>query len=176
LYAALLITASCVVLLLVKWQHHEFVDSITLGIFALAAVPWLVPYITSMKLPGGIELDFKNRVENLEKTTSEHDQQIADQEKQIKAQQETLQKLITNLAKYSVSDYIFWLLKGIDQAQEQHGEYLYRRDGSMVRNLRFLMDHGYIAEVFPEPADGANLRELVHITPAGKALLRIRTS
>jgi DNA-binding PadR family transcriptional regulator len=45
----------------------------------------------------------------------------------------------------------------------------------MLRNLRFLTDHGYISEVYPEPADGANLRDLVQITPAGKALLSIRS-
>jgi len=174
-FAAILVTLSCAVLLVIKWLHHEFVDSVTLGIFALACVPWLVPYITSLKLPGGIEVAFQKRVEQLEQTTSEHDQMIAGQEQQLKLQQDTLQHLMTNLAKYSVSDYIFQLLKGIDQAQKKSGEYLYRKDGSMLRNLRFLTDHGYISEVYPEPADGANLRDLVQITPAGKALLSIRS-
>ena len=138
-FVGLVFTVSCFGLLVIKWQHHEFVDSVTLGIFALASVPWLLPFVTSLKF-GGLEVAFQKRVEQLEQTSSEHNQLISDQERQLKAQQEILQKLITNLAKYSISDYIFWLLKGIDQAQQKpSGEYIYRRDGSMVRNLRFLM-------------------------------------
>ncbi|HSK44141.1 MAG TPA: hypothetical protein VLA83_09680, partial [Candidatus Binatia bacterium] len=91
--AGLLVSSSCIALLLVKWEHHDFVDSVTLGIFALAVAPWLVPFITSVKLPGGVEVAFQKRVEKLEQTTSDHDQQIADQEEKIKAQQEALQKL-----------------------------------------------------------------------------------
>ncbi|HXO37476.1 MAG TPA: hypothetical protein VN872_02500 [Candidatus Acidoferrum sp.] len=174
LIVGFLVTAACAALLFAKWKNHEFVDAITLGIFALATVPWLLPFITSLKLPGGFEVAFQKRVEQLEQTSSEHNQIIASQERQLKAQQEMLQQLMANLAKYSISDYIFWLLKGIDQAQLTSGEYKYQQDGSMGRNLRFLMDHGYIAEVYPEPSAGTNLRDVVKITPAGRDLLAIR--
>jgi hypothetical protein len=75
-----------------------------------------------------------------------------------------------HVARYSISDYIFYLLVNLDQAQKANGEYLYRNDGTMWRNLRFLMDHGYVEE----PADRTNLRGIVKITPAGYALIALR--
>jgi hypothetical protein len=36
------------------------------------------------------------------------------------------------------------------------------------------MDHGYIEEVYPEPADGMNLGDVVKVTPAGQSLLALR--
>jgi hypothetical protein len=34
-------------------------DAVALGLLVLAAVPWLLPYIETLKLPGGIEVDLK---------------------------------------------------------------------------------------------------------------------
>jgi hypothetical protein len=106
--------------------------------------------------------------------TEEHGQQITVQQQQIDEQQRVLQKLLQDVARYSISDYIFYMLYYLDKAQKSHGEYLYRRDGTMWRNLRFLMDHGYIEELFPEPADGINVRDAVKITPAGHSLIKLR--
>lgn len=106
--------------------------------------------------------------------TEQHGQQLSVQQHQLEEQQRLLEKLIQDVARYSISDYIFYLLVGVDKAQKMKGEYLYRRDGTMGRNLRFLIDHGYIEEVYPEPGDKTNLRDIVKITPAGHSLIALR--
>jgi hypothetical protein len=106
--------------------------------------------------------------------TERHGEQLATQQQQIEDQQRKLQDLVRDVARYSISDYIFYLLFNLDIAQKTNGEYLYRRDGTMWRNLRFLMDHGYVEEIYPEPDDWANLKNVVRITPAGHALINLR--
>lgn len=108
--------------------------------------------------------------------TERHGQQLATQQHQIEDQQRKLQDLVRDVARYSISDYIFYLLSDLDKAQTTNGEYLYRRDGTMWRNLRFLMDHGYVEEIYPEPDDRTNLKNIVRITPAGHALISLRSA
>jgi hypothetical protein len=106
--------------------------------------------------------------------TEQHGKQLTVQQQQLEDQQRLLETLVQDVARYSISDYIFYLLVDLDKVQKTTGEYLYRRDGTMWRNLRFLMDHGYIEEVYPEPADKMNLRDIVRITPAGHSLIALR--
>ncbi len=120
--------------------------------------------------------EIERRVDSAEEKASEQGQRIATQEETMKKQQEILERLVQNLATYSVSGFIFALLDGIDRAQRLTGEYKYARDNTMWRNLRFLMDHGYIEEVFPEPNHGQDLRDIVKITPAGHDLITLRQS
>ena len=117
----------------------------------------------------------ERQVADTAQKTEQHDQQLTSQQQEIEKQREMLQKLVQDVARYSISDYIFYLLFNLDQAQKTNGEYLYRNDGTMWRNLRFLMDHGYVEEIYPEPADRTNLRGIVKITPAGYALIALRS-
>ena len=118
--------------------------------------------------------DLERRVADTVAKTAKQGQQLTSQQQQIDDQQRTLEKLVQDIARYSISDYIFYLLRDVDNAQRSHGEYLYRRDGTMWRNLRFLIDHGYIQEVYPEPEDRRNLPDIIGITPAGHALIALR--
>ncbi len=116
----------------------------------------------------------ERQVADAAQKTERHEQQLTSQQQEIEKQQRVLQKLVQDVARYSISDYIFYLLHNLDQAQKNNGEYLYRNDGTMWRNLRFLMDHGYVEEIYPEPGDSTNLRGIVKITPAGYALIALR--
>ena len=165
--AALLFTLACIVLLVLKLRYPAFVDALAIALLALAGLPWIFPYLKEMKLPGGIEFAFKEKLDAV-------DQRLTDQQNELNQQKEILQKLLENLATYSISGYIYCQLEAISRAQQSGGEFLYRRDGSMWRNLRFLMDHGYIEEVFPEPDEGANISGRVRITEAGRDLIMLR--
>jgi hypothetical protein len=95
---------------------------------------------------------------------------IADQQGQINLQNEQ----IRNLIKFSMSWYIYNMLFQIRKAQMEGGEYVYRNDGSMDRNLRFLIEHGYVQEVYPWPSDGESLSRRVTITQSGEDLIAMR--
>jgi hypothetical protein len=95
---------------------------------------------------------------------------VADQQGQINLQNEQ----IRNLIKFSMSWYIYNMLFQIRKAQMEGGEYVYRNDGSMDRNLRFLIEHGYVQEVYPWPSDGEGLARRVTITQSGQDLIAMR--
>jgi hypothetical protein len=95
---------------------------------------------------------------------------IADQQGQINLQSEQ----IRNLVKFSMSWYIYNMLFEIRKAQKEGGEYVYRNDGSMDRNLRFLIEHGYVEEVYPWPSDGEGLSRKVKVTQSGEDLIAMR--
>jgi hypothetical protein len=95
---------------------------------------------------------------------------VADQQGQINLQNEQ----IRNLIKFSMSWYIYNMLFQIRKAQMEGGEYVYRNDGSMDRNLRFLIEHGYVQEVYPWPSEGEGLSRRVTITQSGEDLIAMR--
>jgi hypothetical protein len=95
---------------------------------------------------------------------------VADQQGQINLQSDQ----IRNLVKFSMSWYIYNMLFEIRKAQKEGGEYVYRNDGSMDRNLRFLVEHGWVEEVYPLPNDGESLSQKVKITQIGEDLIAMR--
>jgi hypothetical protein len=95
---------------------------------------------------------------------------VAVQQDQINLQTDQ----IRNLIKFSMSWYIYDMLFQIRKAQREGGEYVYRNDGSMDRNLRFLIEHGYVEEVYPWPSDGEGLTRRVKITQSGEDLIAMR--
>lgn len=95
---------------------------------------------------------------------------VADQQGQINLQTEQINQLIT----FSMSWYIYEMLFQIHQAKEFGGKYFYRNDGSMDRNLRFLIDHGYIQEIYEWPKDGEEMTNRIQFTRAGQALISMR--
>jgi len=44
----------------------------------------------------------------------------------------------------------------------------------MDRNLRFLIDHGYIQELYEWPKDGEEVTNRIQFTRAGEALIAMR--
>jgi len=97
---------------------------------------------------------------------------ITDQQGKIDDQEER----IRNLIKYSMSEYIFKMLVGLRNGQRPGGEYVFVNDGSMQKNLRFLIDHGFLQEIFPDPQFGTNIAPLATITPLGHDIMAIRES
>jgi hypothetical protein len=95
---------------------------------------------------------------------------VADQQGQINLQTDQ----IRNLIKFSMSWYIYNMLFEIRKAQKEGGEYVYRNDGSMDRNLRFLVEHGWVEEVYPLPNDGESLSQKVKVTQIGEDLIAMR--
>lgn len=95
---------------------------------------------------------------------------IADQQGQIDSQADKINQLIT----FSMSWYIYEMLFQIHRANKSSGTYVYRIDGSMDRNLRFLIDHGYIEELYDWPKDGEEFANRIQFTRAGEALIAMR--
>jgi hypothetical protein len=98
----------------------------------------------------------KIRIPELEK-------KVQDQKDAIVSQQAKIQDLI----KFSTSFYIYEMLFEIKKAQESHGTYIYRDNHSMDRNLRFLIDHGFIEEIGDLPKDGNDICPIIRITKQG---------
>jgi hypothetical protein len=169
---ALLLIAFCFSQLQSTGSSATFVWPLVVIAVALLIVfsPWGRGIVKITTKFGALE----RQVADTAQKTEHHEQQLTSQQQEIEKQQRILQKLAQDVARYSISDYIFYLLFNLDQAQTTNGEYLYRNDGTMWRNLRFLMDHGYVEEIYPEPADRTNLRGIVKITPAGYALIALR--
>jgi hypothetical protein len=59
------ITALCVALAHLIWPDLK-IDSITLGLFFIALIPWLSPLFKSLKLPGGWEVQFQEVKEKVD--------------------------------------------------------------------------------------------------------------
>jgi hypothetical protein len=116
---------------------------------------------------GGLALRFPE----LESKIAAQGEAISNQQGKIDEQSEKIRDLI----KYSMSQYIFTMLTALKEAKASRGEYIYRTDGSMERNLRYLIDHGYVEEVPHWPVDGENISPLVKITPQGYDVIAIRT-
>ncbi len=169
----ILLSFACIVLMQAVSSVSTFVWPVVVLVLAVLIVfsPWGRSIVKISTKFGDLERQVVDTADKTEK----HGQQLATQQQQIEQQERKLQTLVQDVARYSISDYIFYLLHDLDTAQTSNGEYLYRRDGSMWRNLRFLMEHGYIEEIYPEPGDRVNLRNVVKITPAGHALLALRT-
>ena len=96
--------------------------------------------------------------------------QLAQQKGQLEHQSEQ----IRNLVRFSMAWYIYKMLFDIHKAQTSGGEYIYRDDHSMDRNLHFLIDHGYVQEVFPLPSEGEEISRRVSLTPSGHDLIAMR--
>ncbi len=115
---------------------------------------------------GGLEL----RLPALESELKAQSETISDQQGRIDEQSER----IRNLIRFSMSIYIYKMLCDLTRSKDGGRQYIYRKDGSMERNLRFLIDHGYIEEVPHWPVDGEDISSLVTITPSGDDVIALR--
>ena len=111
-------------------------------------------------------------VKLLESKVDAQKEAISSQQGKIDQQNER----IRNLIRFSMSGYIYAMLLELRKAKLTSGQYIYRDDGSMNRNLRFLIDHGYVEEAPHWPQDGENICELVKITPSGEDVIAIRST
>jgi hypothetical protein len=93
---------------------------------------------------------------------------------QQKGQLDQQSEQIRNLVKFSMAWYIYKMLFDIKKAQTTNGEYVYKNDGSMDRNLHFLIDHGYVQEVYPWPGNDEEISRRVTLTASGQDLIAMR--
>jgi len=99
------------------------------ALVALAILPRLAAVVESIELPGGGSLRLREIQDKVQR-----------QDKQLHAQQEVISQLVI----YSVSWYLFKMLAAFYHRNRSGGEYLFRDDERMRRDLRFLRDHGYL--------------------------------
>ena len=154
----------------------KLTDTLAWPLIALIAVllfrKALVGVANSLIAKGGEISVGTVAVKLLESKVDAQKETISSQQGRIDEQNER----IRNLIRFTMSGYIFSMLFEIRKAQRAGGQYIYRNDGSMDRNLRFLIDHGYVEEVPHWPQDGENLCPLVKITPSGEDLIAMRAS
>jgi hypothetical protein len=95
---------------------------------------------------------------------------VEGQQSQLNLQNEQIKQLLI----FSMSWYTYEMFYQLQQAKTYKRQYIHRDDGSMNRNLRFLIEHGYIEEIFPWPVDGEDLTSKFQPTRTGIALLEMR--
>jgi len=67
-YLAMLISLLCASLIIIHAFYSQFtIDTTTLALIVILIFPWLLPYIKTLKLPGGTEVTFKDQVQQLER-------------------------------------------------------------------------------------------------------------
>jgi hypothetical protein len=110
------------------------------------------------------------RLPKLESQVEEQTKTLTTQQGQIAEQSEH----IRNLIRFSMAWYIYKMLYEIAKAQRESGHYFYREDGSMDRNLRFLIDHGYVEEVATWPHGDEDISGKIRITQSGYDLISMR--
>ncbi len=130
------------------------------ALVVLAILPWLSTVLEAVDLLGVVSLRFR-----------QVEKKVKEQEKQLNAQNEIIAQLVV----YSVAWYIFELLSQLYHRAREGGEYLYRDNEAMKRDLRFLRDHGYLEHfTISELRDGQDLVTTLTLTPVGNFLVELR--
>jgi hypothetical protein len=152
----------------------KLTDTLAWPLIALTAVLLfhepLVGIANSLIASGGEISIGTVAVKLLESKVDAQKEAISNQQGKIEEQNDR----IRNLIRFTMSGYIYSMLFEIRKAKLAGGQYIYRNDGSMDRNLRFLIDHGYVTEVVHWPQDGENVCPLLAITPSGEDLIAMR--
>ena len=113
---------------------------------------------------------FKIAVEGLKEKVEGQDMKLAGQQGQLNTQDEKIQHLI----KFSMSWFIYKMLSDLRDKEINGGEYIYKNNGSMDRNIRFLIDHGYVRETYDQLRFDTDIMPFIKITKAGADLLEMR--
>jgi len=67
-YLAILVSLMCAVLIFLHGIYPQFlIDSVTIALVVILIFPWLLPYVRSLKLPGGTEVNFKDPLRQLDR-------------------------------------------------------------------------------------------------------------
>ena len=65
---SILISIICGALIIIHAIFPQFlIDTITIALVVILIVPWILPYVSTLKLPGGTEVIFKEEVQRLER-------------------------------------------------------------------------------------------------------------
>ncbi|MDM4019338.1 hypothetical protein [Roseiconus lacunae] len=168
-YLPFALSATALTLAVLHLSDIFKLDEIGLGLILLATLPWLIPllrnHVRTLELPFG-------KVDFLEQRIEKQEERISDQQETIERQQDTINQLVL----YSMSYWIFELLSGLYHQTQDGGEYLFRDDGTMDKDLRFLRDRGYLTLDFQVGSlqNGQNLVGVVKLTPAGNHFVELR--
>jgi hypothetical protein len=100
-----------------------------IALVVVAILPWLSTVLEAVDVLGVVTLRFRQ----VEKQIKRQEKQVKEQEKQLSVQQEIIAQLVV----YSVGWYIFDLLSKLYHGAREGGEYLYRNNDAMPRDLRF---------------------------------------
>ena len=80
-----LISLFCLILIIIHAIFPEYViDTITIALIIIILFPWLIPYLESVKLPGGTEISFREEVQRLEELSEKSPNLSGSVELQIK--------------------------------------------------------------------------------------------
>jgi hypothetical protein len=156
----LFISAIAAGLLILSVLRGIDVNAGVVALAVIAVLPWLAPLIDTMELPGGGSVTFR-----------EVKEEIGKQKEQLNAQQEIINQLVI----YSMSGYLFNLLSQLYHRARDGGEYRFTNDESMIRDLRYLRDHGYLEHFYiRQLPEGTNLAGQLKLTPVGNYFVEVR--
>ncbi len=124
----------CLALLYLKLVKTVEVDPTSVLLLTLAGLPWIFPYLKGMKLPGGIELEFKEV-----KRLVEAVQQV---NKDIKEQAERVEDLVSEPERPAFDAMAANARQGIAVTQEQPLE------PKALAVLKALLDSRFVMRTF----------------------------
>ena len=147
----------------------KFGDSLSVGLLIVAVLPWLAQLLSSVRLPGGWELVFREIRENQEKQGT----LLSNQQEQIRALRTAVRGIVTK--------YEYDKLVGLNQ----EGDFLCSYSDDMFQELKRLralnlvchhegtglarMQHDH------KGSDAKfNVKQYFYITPEGRRYLKIR--
>ena len=169
------ITVTALMLILFVFNLLIPIDNVGVALILIALLPWLLPFIVQINLPGGGSIQLRNVKEELEKQRDkirEQDQKIEDQGNEIKEQRKISDELA--LAIYSLGENIYRHLKGIVKAQERGERYMFFNNDTMPHDFKFLIDSGYIKWFDFGFWNNKDLVGADFVTPAGRMLVQLR--
>jgi len=71
IYLSALVSLICVSLIIIHAVFpQDLIDTTTIALLIILIFPWLLPYIKTIKLPEGTEIDFKEDVQKLNQLMS----------------------------------------------------------------------------------------------------------
>jgi hypothetical protein len=118
------------------------------------------------------QFEIRRKLDALTAQGQELRTEFKEQEAQLEAQQEIINKLVI----YSMSASIYHHLWYIAQSRE----YLYHNEPPFQRQMYFLSDNGFIQPtqasflIFDQGLEGKNLTEVAKLTPIGDFLVQLR--
>lgn len=70
-YLAAIVSIICAILIIIHAIYPQYsIDTTTIALIIILIFPWLLPYIRTLKLPGGTEVTFKEEVRELERLSA----------------------------------------------------------------------------------------------------------
>ena len=67
-YISISLSSLCGILIILHAIYPQYsIDTTTIALIIILVFPWLLPYIKTLKLPGGTELTFRDEIQELEK-------------------------------------------------------------------------------------------------------------